>query len=72
VNKDYLRYICSEHNKSFEDLARAIGVNLSTFYRKLSGESDFSRNEIQIIRDQLHLSSEDVDKIFFTPALTKT
>lgn len=65
MNKEYLRYLCSTHGKTFEDLAKSLGINLSTFYRKLSGESDFTRNEIQIVRSELGLSIEDVDRIFF-------
>lgn len=65
MNKELLRYLCSAQGQSFEILAKALGINLSTFYRKLSGESDFTRNEIQIIRSQLSLSIEDVDRIFF-------
>ena len=65
MNKEYLRYICSTQGKTFEDLAKSLGINLSTFYRKLSGESDFTRNEIKIVRSELGLSIEDVDRIFF-------
>lgn len=65
MDKDYFRYVCSTQKKTFDDVAKALGINVSTLYRKMSGESDFTRNEIQIIRDALYLSITDVEKIFF-------
>ena len=65
MNKDLLRYLCISQGKTYETLAKSLGINLSTLYRKLSGESDFTRNEIQIVRSELGLSIEDVDRIFF-------
>ena len=47
----------------------ALGVNESTFYRKLAGKSEFSRSEIQIIRATLKLTVEEADLIFFAPEL---
>lgn len=65
MDRAYFKYICIKHGVSFDDVSKIIGCNLATLYRKLSGESDFTRNEIQIIRGALDLSTEDVDKIFF-------
>lgn len=46
------------------EIALVIGCNESTLYRKLSGKSDFTRNEIQMIRQKLNLSAEEIESIF--------
>ncbi|MFR5064817.1 MAG: hypothetical protein ACLTDD_08845 [Thomasclavelia spiroformis] len=48
-----------------EEVAKAIGIDPATYYRKKRGETDFYRKEIRVIRKLLNLSSEDVDLIFF-------
>lgn len=53
------------HQKTIREAASAIGVNEATLYRKISGKSDFTRNEIQLLRQFLYLTSEEVDSIFF-------
>lgn len=54
-----------EHGKTAREAAEAIGVNEATLYRKMNGTSDFTRNEIQLIRQFLHLTTDDVERIFF-------
>lgn len=65
MDREYFRYICRSHKKTFEDVAKLLGINTSTFYRKLSGDSDFTRNEIQMIKSDFGLSSDAIDQIFF-------
>lgn len=55
----------AEHNWSVEEVAAAIGVNPATLYRKINGTSDFTRNEIQMIKHALGLTSEEIEAIFF-------
>lgn len=52
-------------NKTVDDIAQIIGVNKVTLYRKMNGVSDFTRNEIQLIRHELALSADEVTDIFF-------
>ena len=47
------------------ELSEKIGMNASTLYRKMHGISDFTRKEIQEIRDELGLDANTVDEIFF-------
>ena len=54
------------------EIALVIGCNESTLYRKLSGKSDFARNEIQMIRQKLNLSAEEIESIFFCIKLAFT
>lgn len=50
-------------NLSIPKLAEILGINKVTLYRKISGESDFGRAEIQKCRDIF--GKEAADKIFF-------
>ena len=54
-----------EHGLTNEDVANALNIGPTTYYRKKRGETDFYREEIQKIRKILELSSSDVDAIFF-------
>lgn len=46
-------------------LSDKLGINITTFYRKINGNSEFDRSEMQIIRSELRLSKEEMDSIFF-------
>ncbi len=48
------------------EIATTIGCNEATLYRKMNGKSDFTRNEIQMIRQRLNLSAEEIEAIFFS------
>lgn len=64
-NKKMFKAKCVEKGMSTRDIARILGINEATLYRKISGESDFTRNEIQIFRQALGLTSCEMDAIFF-------
>ena len=51
--------------KTNEDMARRIGIDPATFYRKKTGRSEFTRSELQAIRSELSLSQEELESIFF-------
>ena len=48
-----------------KDIAQVIGINETTLYRKIKGITDFSRNEMFIIKTFLKLNSDEFEKIFF-------
>jgi DNA-binding phage protein len=50
--------------KTVDDVAKEIGLNPATFYRKMNRDGDFSRKEIQNIIIALEIS--DPMDIFFT------
>ena len=53
------------NKKTIKDVAETIGVSEATLYRKIGGKSDFTRNEIQLMRKYLNLSAMDIEEIFF-------
>lgn len=55
-----------------EDIAKILGLNSATIYRKINGESDFTLNELKKLKKILGLTNNDVDRIFFTDGLTET
>ena len=58
---------------SMDDLARAIGVNESTMYRKLLDDGRFTRNEIVTLTKVLKIDSLSlVNRIFFGIEHTET
>lgn len=54
--------------KTLSDVANILGINLVTLYRKMNGESDFYRNEIQILCEFLKI--ENPSEIFFAKEVT--
>lgn len=50
---------------TLSQIAEILGINPASLARKMSGESDFFRYEIEKIIHTLHLSGEEVLRIFF-------
>lgn len=65
ININLLKSKLALINKSISSLAEDVGMNKSTFYRKVKGESDFTRKEISDIITILDLNSEEMCAIFF-------
>ncbi|MCI8332646.1 MAG: helix-turn-helix transcriptional regulator [Clostridiales bacterium] len=59
-----------EKGISMEQIAKYLGINVATLYRKINGSSDFSRSEIQQIWVLLALSASEINNIFFANKLT--
>ena len=53
-----------------EDLAKYLGINLVTLYRKLNGETEWKRNEM--IKTAEFLGESDLSFIFFKQESTET
>lgn len=56
------------NNLKLPEIAELLGVNLVTLYRKMNGESDFYRNEIQLLCEILNI--ENPAEIFFAEEVT--
>ena len=48
-----------------EQIAVFLGINPATLYRKMSQETEFTRNEIATLKTVLNLTLQEMDDIFF-------
>ena len=49
-----------------KDLAEAIGISVQSLNYKLNEKVDFTRSEIQKIKERYKLTAEEIDEIFFS------
>jgi len=54
--------------KTVADVAKSLNISESTLYRKINGESDFFRHEINMLCDELGIT--DPKAIFFADKVT--
>lgn len=66
VNTNKLKGRIIEKGYSVATLAKAIGVDKSTFYRKLGGECPFTIQDADRIADVLQLTPDEAVAIFFS------
>lgn len=66
IDKALLRYHIEKANYTLAKLAEETGMNPSTMSRKLNGASEFTRTEMQKIREVLLLSEQEFTLIFFS------
>lgn len=66
VNMRLLRAKMLEKDVSVAAMASACGIDKSTLYKRMRGDTQFTMGEIQAIMKRLELSSEDVTRIFLT------
>ena len=50
---------------TMEDVANHLNISVVTLYRKMNGVSDFTRNEIQLLKELLRLTVKEANQIFF-------
>lgn len=62
-NKNKFLALLKENDVSIEKLASIIGISKTTLYRKINGESDFYRSEIQAISRTF--PNIEIEPIFF-------
>lgn len=68
TNIELLREKMAERRMSPEDMAREMGVDASTIYRKFKNEGvSFTIGQMHKIVDVLHLSREEAASIFLWP-----
>lgn len=71
-DKTLFLYHVARKNMTLGAISTMLDINPATLTRKMSGESDFTRDEVQRIRKFLDLSVMDADKIFFAEELAQT
>lgn len=64
-NRNLFRAKVVAMGMTLEEVARKMGINPSTLDRKMSGNSDFTRSEIQSLRKMLTMTADECDSIFF-------
>ena len=64
-NKDKFRGKVYEAGKTMNDVAEVLGINAATLNRKTNGQSDFTRNEIELLWRAFGWSMQDIRDIFF-------
>jgi len=65
MDSNKFKYYVMRKGSTLGRVATELGINPATLSRKLSGESDFSRCEIQKIREYLGLNLAEAEEIFF-------
>mgnify|MGYP000131677965 FL=1 len=65
-----MRMLLRKKGKTLEEWANYLGIDRLTIYRKMSGESDFWRREIQKTCE--FLGEESLNAIFFAQEVTET
>ncbi|WP_225419667.1 XRE family transcriptional regulator [Lapidilactobacillus wuchangensis] len=71
VDVDKLKKIINERS-SQEIVAKKIGVDRSTFYRKLKKGGNFKVREVQQLVSVIPLTDDEAISIFFKPKVAKT
>ena len=64
-DKNKLKAKFVENGLTMEQVAQLLGINPVTLYRKMSGDSEFTRNEIAMLKNALNISLEEISNIFF-------
>ena len=65
MNRKELKAQMVRMGKSADELCAAIGISRSAWFRKLSGESEFTQGEITGLRSELKLDDRMTGVIFF-------
>lgn len=67
TNADKLKAKLKERGMSIEEVSKMIGIDKSTFYRKLASDgATFTIGEVDKISKVLSLSVDDINSIFFS------
>jgi predicted transcriptional regulator len=64
-NKNKFRAKVVENGFTIKQIAEMLHISEVTLYRKINGISDFTRKEIQKLKEILKLDTKAVEEIFF-------
>lgn len=65
MNTNLLRKTIKDTGKTITFLADRLGISRECFYGKISGNTEFKASEIVTLANELDLSKNTRDKIFF-------
>lgn len=66
MNAKELKAEMIRKDKSVDQLCAAAGISKATWYRKISGETEFTQGEIMGLRKELGLDDRQTMLIFFS------
>jgi len=66
MNYALLKYELELKKVKPNDLCIKLNLSRSALYRKMTGKSDFTRTEIQVIINELELDKDKTESIFFS------
>ena len=69
MDKIAFKHKMIDRGLSYVGIAKHLGINEVTLYRKLNDQSEFTRLEIKRIADLMQLSMDDINAIFFNGKL---
>lgn len=72
VNLSKLKEIIDGKSTTYKDVADLIGIDKSTFYRKIKNGGDFSVKEAQKMVEGMSLTKEEAIEIFFNNSVAFT
>lgn len=64
MDKELLKYHIAKNGDTVEALAAFLGLHITTLYKKIRGETDFSRKQVARIAERYNLSDALVIEIF--------
>lgn len=66
INTFKLKAKIVENQTNVQELSKKIGISYSAFYRKLNGNTDFTIKEASMISNELKLTNNEINSIFFS------
>ena len=64
-DRNLFNYFIARTGKSKSTVAAHLGINEVTLYRKTTGASEFTRDEIQKLKEFLNLTDSEAMRVFF-------
>ena len=64
-DRNLFNYYIARANQTKGAVAAHLGINEATLYRKSTGASEFTRDEIQKLKEFLNLTDSEAMKVFF-------
>lgn len=64
MDMEYLKYKMKVTGYSSEALAATIGISMTSFYKRMTEQVEWTCKEMKIIKDTLQLGNEEFNKIF--------
>lgn len=64
-NRFFLEYMIKEKGFNNSDIAKALGICDSSFYKKRTGANEFTNDELKKLKSLLNLDNDTFIKLFF-------